>query len=261
MRRLFYIIVLLFIGCASNTTKIISTHPKSIYPPTIRTSFNTNTQLIKPIKKVAIVSINYNSLPDAAMENARFEREWAASQLDEKLERIELWSKSDTILYPYFEEMEKAAQAHADSLFLSTKKEAKTYELAKKQVLKTITYEAYESKFIEHRFNVVERDKLEKVLEEYALSMSGLIDEELALEIGNFVAVDAICLIDVLDVMGEYLDPPDVSLSVHRERFKLISVETGEIILTGMFQNVQNGVDLMFQDLLSQIPKNLDNGE
>jgi len=45
-----------------------------------------------------------------------------------------------------------------------------------------------------HRFKVIERTQLEKVLKEHALGMSGAVDESTAAEVGRVLGVDAILL-------------------------------------------------------------------
>ena len=67
------------------------------------------------------------------------------------------------------------------------------------------------------------------------------------------LAAQAVCLIEEYSVDGEYSEPPDPTGSVRRETFKLIVVETGQIALTGMHQNMVNGVEFMFRILAAKI--------
>lgn len=72
--------------------------------------------------------------------------------------------------------------------------------------------------FKSRRFDVIERQLLNKVLEEHRLSVSGLIDITTAKKLGNLLGVDAICSGTITDLIN--------SVKINS---RLISTETGSI--------------------------------
>lgn len=72
--------------------------------------------------------------------------------------------------------------------------------------------------FMSRKFEVVERQLLNKVLEEHRLNVSGLIDATTAKKLGNVLGVDAICSGTITDLVN--------SVKINS---RLISTETGSI--------------------------------
>lgn len=72
--------------------------------------------------------------------------------------------------------------------------------------------------FISKKFNVVERQLLNKVLEEHKLNVTGLVDESTAKQLGKILGVDAICS----GTVTEFADHVRINA-------RLISTESGEI--------------------------------
>lgn len=70
-------------------------------------------------------------------------------------------------------------------------------------------------------FDIVDRDNLDKALEEMELSMSGLVDEESAVEVGKMLAANIFLHGDATEVEGRYY------ITV-----RMTDVETGEVILS-----------------------------
>ncbi len=72
--------------------------------------------------------------------------------------------------------------------------------------------------FLTNQFEVVERNLLNKILEEHELNMSGLIDENTIKKLGRLLGVDAIASGSITD-LGEYV----------KVNARLISTETGSV--------------------------------
>ena len=72
--------------------------------------------------------------------------------------------------------------------------------------------------FLTNRFEVVERNLLNKILEEHKLNMSGLVDENTIKELGRLLGVDAIASGSITD-LGENI----------KVNARLISTETGSV--------------------------------
>ncbi len=68
------------------------------------------------------------------------------------------------------------------------------------------------------KFNIIERNKLNKILEEQKFQVSDLVDEESAKRIGKIIGVDAIVIGTVTD-LGEQIDI----------NARLLSIETGSV--------------------------------
>ena len=73
--------------------------------------------------------------------------------------------------------------------------------------------------FLKEKFQIIERNQLEYIINEQKLGSSGLIDNKSAINIGNILSVDAI-------IIGEMnIVSPNILITT-----KVISVETGEIL-------------------------------
>jgi len=72
--------------------------------------------------------------------------------------------------------------------------------------------------FISKKFNVIERQLLNKVIEENKFTLTGLVDETTAKELGRILGLDAICSGTITD-LGNYV----------KVNARLISTETGSI--------------------------------
>ncbi len=98
--------------------------------------------------------------------------------------------------------------------------------------------------FASKKFNVVERQLLNKVLYEYKLNLTGLIDETTAKQIGKILGVDAICSGTITDLVN--------SVKINA---RLISTETGSIFSVASAQ-IQK--DEVVKKLLDNIPSTSD---
>lgn len=271
MKRLIWLIVM-GISCAPLPRPVIvSIHPKSDLPPIIRTSVNQNVHLSQ-YRIIAIVSISRHSIPTLETMLNEWKDSWAKGTLDAKLAQIkassriteiEARARSDSLAFPYLQqinaankdlqEMSAALDEYLDSLYLGHMQTLKRDHFDHELFLKRSTYEAYESQFIKYGFDIIERDRIDAVLQELNLSELGLTDDESARTAGKMLAAQAVCLIENYSISGEYLEPPDPTVSVTRETFKVVVVETGQIALTGMHQNMINGTELMFYALSLKI--------
>lgn len=101
--------------------------------------------------------------------------------------------------------------------------------------------EIFERNFINFGFTLVERMKVNKVLEELSLSMTGLIKEDTAIEAGKMLSAQAVCF---LRINASTLIPDH---SYVKYSFKIISVETGNILATGIACNTANGIAKLFE--------------
>lgn len=93
--------------------------------------------------------------------------------------------------------------------------------------------------FLSRKFDVVERQLLNKVLEEHRLNISGLIDETTAKKLGRILGVDAICSGTITDLINT------VKLNS-----RLISTETGAIFAVAS-TNIQK--DEVISKLLGKV--------
>jgi TolB-like protein len=79
--------------------------------------------------------------------------------------------------------------------------------------------------FMSKKFDVVERQLLNKILEEHKLNLSGLIDETTAKQLGKILGVDAICTGTITDLVN--------SIKINA---RTISTETGSIFSVASVQ-------------------------
>jgi TolB-like protein len=86
------------------------------------------------------------------------------------------------------------------------------------QLEKFVSEELITRLFMTKKFNVVERQLLDKITEEYKLSLSGLIDEATAQQLGKLLGVEAICSGTITDL--------GTAVKINA---RLISAETGSI--------------------------------
>lgn len=237
----------LVMGCAPlPPSLIVSFLPESDLPPIVSASVNQNVHLSQ-YARIAIVGITRHSIPTLETMLNEYRDAKTKGLMDLRLDHIVARAKNDSIAYPYFKAMFESSEAFNDSLWGAHMQTLINDHAANELALKRITYEAYESQFLGYGFDVIERDRIDAVLQELNLSESGLIDDESAITAGKMLAAQAVCLIEEYSIDGEWFEPPDPTVSVRRETFKVIVVETGQIALTGMHQNVVNGVDLMFR--------------
>ncbi len=263
MKRLIWIIILIIIsGCALLTTAnkkpvLFSIHPESIYPPLIKVSVNRNAD-IRSYTRIAIVGITHHEIPDAEEDIRALEKSHTEAQRDLGMARVMADVRAystglDSSAHPYFSRLDSIGKSYSDSIFSLNKLEMETRILKSRQKLEAMTYEGYEHLFLAYGFDVVERNKIEKILDELNLSDLGLIDDENAVHAGKMLAAQAVCLIEVTTVDGEYYEPPDPTVSIYSETIKVIVVESGQVAFTGMFQNVVYGQSLMFNEIAAKI--------
>ncbi len=253
MKWLIWLIVLV-ISCAPLPQPVIvSLHPESEIPPIISTSVNKNVNILRDCHRIAIVGITRHSIPTLETMLNEYKDARTKGTLDMELEHIKMRATSVPAAYPYFQEMNVAAEKFQDSLWGAHMQTLINDHAANELQLNRITYEAYESLFLKYSFDVIERDRIDVVLQELNLSELGLIDDKSAITAGKMLAAQAVCLIENYSTDGEYFEPPNPKASFYRETFKVIIVETGQIALTGMHQNLVNGTELMFYGLATKI--------
>lgn len=84
--------------------------------------------------------------------------------------------------------------------------------------------------FISKKFNVIERQLLNKILAEHKLSITGIVDENTAKQLGSILGVDAICTGTITDL--------ETTIKLNA---RLISTETGSIINAGSVRIQKDG--------------------
>ena len=93
--------------------------------------------------------------------------------------------------------------------------------------------------FLTDRFEVVERNMLNKILEEHKLNMSGLVDEDTIKELGRILGVDAIASGSITD-LGENV----------KVNARLISTETGAVFSVASVKIIKDQTVRMLLDKL-----------
>jgi len=91
------------------------------------------------------------------------------------------------------------------------------------------------------KFNVVERQILDKVIEEHKLTLTGLIDEATAKEISKILGLDAICSGTITDLVN--------SVEINA---RIISTETGSILAAA---SVEIKKDQAIKNLMRKVIK------
>lgn len=222
----FSLLIILFInGCST----AIPLFPESSIRPYIETSLNKNWGP-NFCERIAVVNLKYRSIPSAE----DYLRNYIIDNRDK---------------YGYGE--------NVDSLIEETLSDS--YLINKRNQLEEDTrsgiFDGYERNFSLLGFDVVDRSNIEALFEEMALSMMGFIDKNTSLEVGKLLSADCVCLIEVTDVNGKMLFPPDLSMNKYDETFKVTKVETGQIAFQGWFVNAKYGRKLMFNDLKKKLRK------
>ena len=103
-----------------------------------------------------------------------------------------------------------------------------------------IVYSGYERNFIDFGFKLIERKEIETQLNELALSMSGMVSEESAIKAGKLLAAQVVCFINI----NGFTRTP--GFENFMTSFKLVHVETGKIVASGVNSNAMNGTAKMF---------------
>ncbi|MBN1408799.1 MAG: hypothetical protein JW956_13465 [Calditrichaceae bacterium] len=85
--------------------------------------------------------------------------------------------------------------------------------------------------YMTNQFDVIERQMLNKVMNEHSLNLSGMIDESSAKELGRILGVDAICTGSITD-LGE-------SVKINA---RLISTETGKLFSVASVNIIKDDV-------------------
>jgi len=98
--------------------------------------------------------------------------------------------------------------------------------------------------YLTGQFEVIERQLLNKVLEEHQLMMSGIVDENSAKELGRILGVDAICSGSIADMVN--------SVKVNA---RLISAESGRIFSVASAEIVKTDIirKLMGENIKSDL--------
>ena len=241
-------------GCSAVLERImiVSLDPDSEIPPIISTSVNQN---VDPSQyfRIAIVGITYRSIPTLETLLGEIEDAKIKGIRDLRMIQINSRADSDSALYPYFNEMTDVAEDWQNTLWDIQMQSLIEDHTTRVLQLISDTYVAYESQLLKYGFDVIERGRIKEVLQELNLSESGLVDDESAIAAGRLLAAQSVCLIEIYYVDGECFEPPDPTVSVFRESFKVVVVETGQIAFTGMAQNTVGGVELMFYGIAKKL--------
>ena len=263
----FVFIVLVFTSSAStnNQEKLKPIEPRSIIKPSVGAYYNRNIDL-NTIKSIAIVRIVKSFFPSLEEGDLEFKSLIAKQNIDLEIQEnaliteLELYVLDGTISEEkkeiYIDRLNnlKNIKEKFDDRLATASEETLVRQVENfNEITDNLIYNNYNDIFLAIGFDVIERKRIDLVLNELALSMTGLIDESTAIEIGQLVSADAICIIEILHVDGERFNPPDVTMSHSRESFKVIKTETGQIIFSGNSRNAIEGQQKMFQMLVKKI--------
>ena len=229
---------------------------RSIIPSKATASVNKSVN-IATVQRIAIVGINYHRIPSIEDDMADYEMEIASLRLKQKLKREKFLADLSEEERKRLEGMDEAAEEYSKGLDNIMKRRFGSKQTEEIEFSESITYTAYEEYFLKLGFDLLERDKIEAVLNELALSMTGLVNEESAAEVGNLLGAEGVCLIEVKTIDGKAMIPPDPSASLRSESFKVIKVETGQIAFSGMHQNAIGGMGAMFTKLAEEALRTL----
>ena len=250
------LLFLLIISCAPVPSGIKPLNSRSIIPSKATASVNKSVN-IATVQRIAIVGINYHRIPSIEDDMADYEMEIASLRLKQKLKREKFLADLSEEERKRLEGMDEAAEEYSKGLDNIMKRRFGSKQTEEIEFSESITYTAYEEYFLKLGFDLLERDKIEAVLNELALSMTGLVNEESAAEVGNLLGAEGVCLIEVKTIDGEAMIPPDPSASLRSESFKVIKVETGQIAFSGMHQNAIGGMGAMFTKLAEEALRTL----
>jgi curli biogenesis system outer membrane secretion channel CsgG len=89
----------------------------------------------------------------------------------------------------------------------------------------------------------VERGDITRVLEEQSLQTSGLIDEDSMIELGRLNGADAVVVGELTDYV--YWENTGVTGTTISFSIKMISVETGKVLLSGSISRVRSLTDIL----------------
>ncbi len=81
------------------------------------------------------------------------------------------------------------------------------------------------------KLRLIERTRLESVLKEHELSLSGATDTETAKEIGKILGIDGIIFLDAYPMVSSWVFPFQWDVASCNAR--LVDIETGEIVFLG----------------------------
>ncbi|MBN2510126.1 MAG: hypothetical protein JXB03_07615 [Spirochaetales bacterium] len=89
------------------------------------------------------------------------------------------------------------------------------------------------------RFRVVEKDRIDRIMEEHQFNLSGLVDPESIREIGGILGVDALCFIelnrvqlthDKLNGLIAWVNSQTVETDITA---RIVDIQTGELLASG----------------------------
>ena len=103
----------------------------------------------------------------------------------------------------------------------------------------------YERNLAHMGFNLIERIKIETIVEEMRMSLAGVTSEKDAIKVGELLSANIVCIITI---SGSARNQND---ALFQTSFKIIEVETGKILITGMFINAVDGLAKLFDKLSS----------
>lgn len=98
--------------------------------------------------------------------------------------------------------------------------------------------------FMTKKFNVVERQLLNKIVEEHKLNLTGLVDETTAKQLGKILGVDAVCSGTITDLVN--------SVKINA---RLISTETGSVFAVASVQILKDEVIKKLMEKVSVAPR------
>lgn len=89
---------------------------------------------------------------------------------------------------------------------------------------------------------IIERENLADIIDEQALQLSGMVDAESAVEIGRLSGADAVIIGELTDYV--YWENTGVTGTTISFSMKMISVESGNVVLSGSISRVRSLTDI-----------------
>ena len=96
---------------------------------------------------------------------------------------------------------------------------------------------------------IIERGSLSEILDEQTLQLSGMVDANSAVEVGRLTGADAVVVGELTDFV--YWENTGVTGTTVSFSMKMISVETGDVLLSGSISRVRSLTDIFLNAQLT----------
>ena len=89
---------------------------------------------------------------------------------------------------------------------------------------------------------IIDRDNINRIIGEQSLQMSGMVDADSAVEIGRLTGADAVVVGELTDYV--YWENKGVTGTTISFPMKMISVESGQVLISGSISRVRSLTDI-----------------